>query len=486
MASRKEIQISLRLHVDVAAIQQFVRILGPELIVFETSIWNAEYVIPKFTQQLPLVVSGESAVVASAISGLGFCASVPKLSSVNGRIEATTRIDFTGHNKRKLAMGEKVDSVQESPCTFCVILGNSRIEIVLPFPSEYSTSRLRIARKSGWIEVITPFVTNISGSSFNFTKFSIIKEAAGRYYSWNMPRLLINLLPQLKLSTKNDLNWINMNISSFFSIRERSLREKHLNDLTTGDVFVDLKENIFSLFVRGAGIKLTPTSKPERPQKIFFLNTQDGGVMTIIFCIGIRLEPNNNTLVADSYVLPLTPEIVSILAKELSILRDKNVIILNCTMDSYELWTLYIKASVERSRSWNHRRSCTGKLKDGMFDHLQQFLCRCGAGKMANEFEANVEWKPFTPFVTRCLFTPLFPVQCMEPIITMSIGRSQISSQGDIKGNSPTDESCLTCKAKGGAVSGKLLTCTGCRKATYCSKECQKKDWKYHKASCRS
>ena len=34
-------------------------------------------------------------------------------------------------------------------------------------------------------------------------------------------------------------------------------------------------------------------------------------------------------------------------------------------------------------------------------------------------------------------------------------------------------------------LKGKMLRCTGCDRAQYCSKECYKKDWPRHKTSCR-
>lgn len=488
MESRKANEISLRLQYDLPAIHQFLHLLGPDLVIFKTSVWNTEYVIPKFTQEFEPVVPKEPSI-AAGISGSGpdFCASAPKLGIVDGQTAARIRINVTGHLKTKLATIDKIDSGQDSPCTFRVNLGNTAMEIALPFPSQHRASRILVARKSGWIEVIAPFITNSSGSSFNFTKFPVMKDDMGKYYSWNMPRLSIELLPQLKFSTNAGLNWINMNIGSSFSLRERSIREKHINDLSSGDPLVDLKENIFSLFMRGTGIQRHRETGFEHPPKVFFLRVHEAGIMSIIFLIGIRLEPNDSTLVADSYVFPLNPILVSTFSKELSLLSEMGGIVLRCSVNSYKLWTLYIRASVERSRSWSHRSSCAGKLQDGMVDHLQQFLCQCGAGNVTKEFEEVSEWKSFTPFVTRCLFTPLFPVQCMEPIMTMTMDFDKFGTSKKVKVERELDtqKSCFTCKAKEAVGGGKLLHCTRCRSTVYCSKECQKKDWKQHKLNCR-
>ncbi len=43
---------------------------------------------------------------------------------------------------------------------------------------------------------------------------------------------------------------------------------------------------------------------------------------------------------------------------------------------------------------------------------------------------------------------------------------------------------CVSCRSS--TVPGaKLLRCSGCNRATYCSRDCQKKDWKLHKLECR-
>lgn len=480
MASRKVTRVCLSLNVDASTIYKFMPILGSGLIVFQTSIWNSDYVTPIVNEQLPSVSDNEVSVTPDPmLSAAGFQASSPRFNIVNGQLETTTHIKITGDNKTKLTAGATVKISQNSPCTFYLHLGSSGIELALPFPAVASTSRIRTARKSGWIDIITPIVKSPSASSFNFTRFPVIKQAAGSFYPWNLPRLLPDLLPPLKLPLKNDLSWIQPNISGSFSAQERALREKHLRDITTGDILTDLKEDILSLFLNGTGIASIGTSVNKTGPKTFFLEMEGVGVMTIIFLIGIRLDINDATVVADSYVLPLVPELVATFGNELYQLFSKGGFSLENTEAAYELWTLFIKASVERSRNWSHKPNCPGKLRDQTVDQLQQFLCRCGAGKTTEEFVEVREWQTFKPFVTRCLFTPLFSVPSMELIFDSS----NLKTTSKPETHTTEERMCLTCKATEGTE--KLLICTGCGKATYCSKQCQKKDWKQHKVICR-
>ena len=489
--NRNAPQISLRLQINIGTFQQFRGVLGPEMIIFQTSMWNDVYVTQQVTHvSLPVNSTAIVGLMGTEIRGKDFHASAPKISSNKGALEATIRIEVSGNQKVRLSMGDKVESSQASPCSFAVILGRSRMEVVFPFPFQHTQSRLRVARKSGWIEVIAPFKESASESAFNLEPLPVLKEEA-RYFSWNLSRLSSDMLPQLKLSTKCGLEWINSNVSSSFSQREKLLREKHIKDLTCGDVRVDFKDTLHSLFTKSAGVARTrtPTStvQPNCHHRVFFLNLEEGGVMTIIFVTGVRLEPSDSTIVLDAAVLPLVPQIVHMFEKELDVIRSHGQI-LQCTMESYQFWTVYIKASVQRSRSWSHRSGCSGKLKDGVVDHLQQFLCRCGAGKVPREFQDVYEWRSFTPFVTRCLLTPLFPIQYVEAIIAIDFGKQVASAMTSHHGSKAEEPGtvCATCKVKEGPNAAKLLRCMGCGKATYCSKECQKKDWKSHKSLCRS
>mgnify|MGYP003869434749 CR=1 FL=1 len=46
-------------------------------------------------------------------------------------------------------------------------------------------------------------------------------------------------------------------------------------------------------------------------------------------------------------------------------------------------------------------------------------------------------------------------------------------------------ERCRFCNITRAQNDGKLLTCTACKSAHYCDRECQQRDWKHHKVDCQ-
>jgi hypothetical protein len=57
------------------------------------------------------------------------------------------------------------------------------------------------------------------------------------------------------------------------------------------------------------------------------------------------------------------------------------------------------------------------------------------------------------------------------------VGGGKVKGKGGGGGSSKTCRSC-------GVAPEKLMACSSCKKVRYCSRECQKADWKRHKEEC--
>jgi MYND finger len=225
-------------------------------------------------------------------------------------------------------------------------------------------------------------------------------------------------------------------------------------------------------------------------KNVFYLDVPDLGRMSIIFVTKIKLEENDATLVADAYVVPLTMDLIQNFSSELCDLREAGpAISVKCSEESYKLWGFYLAACIERTRDWVHKPHCSigkGAVESETIQPFDKVLCQCGAGKVSEEFESVKEWKPFSRFATRCLLTPIFASHAMEQSIPDDMF-DDISKAGDSSSNLKArgeEKTCSHCKATGGVAGRKLLTCARCSRVVYCSKECQKKDWKVHKRDC--
>jgi hypothetical protein len=255
--------------------------------------------MPLYTDKFTSIISGGVSKSNKEVSDPGFVESIAKLSFAHNCFEATVRLHFTGEHKEQLAqIGTLVEGFQNSPCTFGLNVGDFQAQTIIPFPFDQSLSRIRIARKSGWVEVVVPFTINSKDPSFNFPLFPVLKGNSGNYYAWNLPQLSTDLLPMLNLDTPHNLSWIHKNLSGSYSVRQTTVREKGLKGITTGDDLVDLIMNIVTHFRPSSGT----AGSPNREGRLFCLE-MEGSVVAIIFVMGFRLEQCDNTAVVDSCVL---------------------------------------------------------------------------------------------------------------------------------------------------------------------------------------
>ena len=93
--------------------------MGPELTVFEANLTNAEYVVPIFSDDSPIVSSTSKPSAIKEDSKYSILP--PVISIAKKQIIATTRVILRNNSKVELREGVKVTSVQKSPCTLTVL-----------------------------------------------------------------------------------------------------------------------------------------------------------------------------------------------------------------------------------------------------------------------------------------------------------------------------------------------------------------------------
>jgi MYND finger len=277
---------------------------------------------------------------------------------------------------------------------------------------------------------------------------------------WNIHRLNLSRLPTLDLKATKLSEWLNPHVGSMMSSRERSLRKKNEED-----ALMFIKDTLHTILVRSSGIQ------GGRTHRLFALRDNTTKICdTILFINGLKFDLHSHTIVCDGYVLTLTPDLLlemeSVFA---TLVLNGDMMNVAVMEDEMQTWKQLLPAFVERCRSsWNHGENCEYKSQGKT--QLTQImevdpLCSCGRGKDVEGMSKDALWRVFAPYVTRVAMSPLFAVSYLE-----SVGRN------------PEAYRCALCRGKG---KPKPMTCVRCKKVRYCSRECQKKDWKTHKKQCK-
>lgn len=315
--------------------------------------------------------------------------------------------------------------------------------------------------------------------------------------AWNIHYLNLDRLPAIDISDPSKLTWMDTHIGLMLSDRERNIRDT-MPGYSHKDIIFDVKDSIAHIIIQYAGIK-------GNKSQIFALSDPEkGGIYTLIFCTDIRLDVASHTVVLDACILPLTPKLLATSTLLDTIFKFHNsskIVDINTAGEESKAWRDLSLAFIERCRRWKHREDChyltkgipltydSGKPLQGnwaspaslIFHDDAQIppLCACAPGKASPEFLKVKEWEPFAKHVTRIAISPLFAVSYLDPV-GQEFGK-MMSNDWETMENLIKKEGCYNC-GKGG---GGLLRCARCKKASYCSAECQKADWKKHKQVCR-
>lgn len=248
------------------------------------------------------------------------------------------------------------------------------------------------------------------------------------------------------------------------------------------DVRVNFKDSLFSIFSHVAGVG-------EAPQSMIFGidNRAGGGIHLLIFASSVRLDLASQSITLDAAVLPLTRRVVPSLTSSLSVYVDDEELI---------LWKHAAAAFIERCRGWEHASSCEyaahGASVPLSIKLGDDFVCSCGLGRFPKDYGPGVPlWDNVARYCVRAAIAPCFSV----PFVENSVDLRSLFTPGPVEQvtsgmkNLEIDKKvCFACKRNENGGNQTLLKCGGCKVVSYCSKECQVKDWKQggHKQVCKT
>lgn len=151
--------------------------------------------------------------------------------------------------------------------------------------------------------------------------------------------------------------------------------------------------------------------------------------------------------------------------------------IVNTSAEERTAWHDLLPAFVERCRTWKHSATACEYRTNGRVpasaDLNESPLCSCAGGNPSPEFLKNPAWQPFARYATRAALSPLFAVSYLE-----SVGSVKLSIEKGLEIYF-SKKYCLCCGKR-----GKMLACSRCKLAWYCSAACQKVHWPEHKTYC--
>ncbi|EJD47211.1 hypothetical protein AURDEDRAFT_184065 [Auricularia subglabra TFB-10046 SS5] len=246
------------------------------------------------------------------------------------------RSDVEGDDERaQWTARVDVKAVQTSPYEAFVqtVCGTFKRRLCFPLPVDVRKAKLRVARKSFYVETIVPIAQTVTHS---------VQSMRGLFHTVALDRL-----PKFG---RQKPGWLDMHIQFAFSDVELANRNKYLNTRDPGRIpWADMKDDLYSLLMRSAGF--------QNPVRVFALAdaSKADAVYAVLFVAALRIDGPGSTIVADAYVLPVAEG-----ARPLSLAMGALV----HPPAMAALWRRLLVGFTERCRAWAHTGSCAPGRRD--------------------------------------------------------------------------------------------------------------------------
>ncbi|TFY81230.1 hypothetical protein EWM64_g2783 [Hericium alpestre] len=301
----EDLSVELSLRSTPATTMKFYKHFGMELAVYSARLMDESKVIVLPENPLPnkRESSSSSSLLSDIHSQIGSASPVAVDLDEQCELVAsmTSRITVDIKDVQVIFQSGAIPQISQiSPCRMRLTLGDYQQDAYFPFPVSGSQNKLRLARKSLYIEVIVPPAGPFKPDGMKLNPFPVIRHNSS-INPWNIHRINLHQLPVLDVKAPALDKWLNPHFGSMFSTRERGLRKKH-----EGDALMLVKDSLHSIFLQSAGIHGGP------PQRLFSLrDATTNNIDTLFFISDLRYDLSCHTVVCDGHVLPLRPEIVT-------------------------------------------------------------------------------------------------------------------------------------------------------------------------------
>ncbi|TIA45510.1 hypothetical protein D6C79_05640 [Aureobasidium pullulans] len=396
-------------------------------------------------------------------------------------IKVTKNYATGSRESKALKDGATVAILQVSPCVLMATIGDlqSPKGVVLPFPVDGAACKIRIARKSSWIEISAPTSNALQPGGFKHDSFPVVSHG-GSVMAWGMGRVNPDLQPQVMASIST-LAFLQPLFSMALSERERTC-VNHIPPL------IQAKEVIRQMCLGSVG--LHPDS-PGNKVRLFMLK-DESTYQFFIIANALRHDRDTGSVFLDAFYMPATRDLIAL--KSFQAILSPNInhhsLVINADAEDIKLWQSLIPALVERCRSWEHVENCTWKTNPS-----KASICDCGLGKDVSKMSSD--FRDIARFATRIAIPAMSAVPYLESMTsqesmdrltdemqTASLEQRQQQQPLIPSSNAPNASNmdvCGHCRT----IKPGLKACTRCEKVKYCNHTCQKAAWKTHKKECK-
>lgn len=270
-----------------------------------------------------------------------------------------------------------------------------------PFPVSEAASKIRLARVSGWLEIIA-HVHKLSMGSAQDDAF--IDYNLDRHVLRSMPYVDLDIQPVISL--RNKTTWLDTHLNNQASEKEFAAANRVPSASQFPRFGVKCGVDFFIHSFLGMGNRDRTTA--------FHIASAglNGGrrVHFFVFLSELRVDTGTDAAVIDAAIVPATPDSVSLVNKTMDSLEDRDDFPgLEVGLKTLKLWYRLLPLSAERCRKWSHCQDCT--WKPIQLGERGQILCDCGRGVFPESYSVDSPfWHLFKPLATRVSISTLFSV----------------------------------------------------------------------------